>query len=77
MFYINLLTILNEIYTQGAGDVRLDIKSKLSEWKRVLQVARKPTKDELMSSSKICMLGIALIGAIGFAIFLMFALIGI
>ena len=57
--------------------MRLDIKSKLLEWKRVLQVARKPTKDELMSSSKICMLGIALIGAIGFAIFLMFAFIGI
>jgi protein translocase SEC61 complex gamma subunit len=57
--------------------MKLDIKSKLLEWKRVMHVARKPTKDELMSSSKICMLGIALIGAIGFGIFLLFAFIGI
>ncbi|MBN2330851.1 MAG: protein translocase SEC61 complex subunit gamma [Candidatus Aenigmarchaeota archaeon] len=57
--------------------MRLDVRAKLLEWKRVLQVSRKPSKDELMSSSKICMLGIGLIGAIGFAIFLMFAFIGI
>jgi protein translocase SEC61 complex gamma subunit len=57
--------------------MRFDIKSKILEWKRVLQVARKPSKDELVSSSKICMLGIALIGLIGFAIFLLFAFLGI
>lgn len=56
---------------------KFNIKSKLLEWKRVLQVARKPSKDELMTSSKICMLGIALIGAIGFAIFLVFAFLGL
>ena len=56
---------------------KFDIKSKLLDWKRVLQVASKPSKDELMSSSKICMLGIALIGAIGFSIFLMFAFLGL
>jgi protein transport protein SEC61 subunit gamma-like protein len=57
--------------------VRLNVRAKLLEWKRVLQVSRKPSRDELLSSSKICMLGIALIGAIGFFIFLIFALIGL
>jgi len=57
--------------------MRIDLKAKFSEWKRVLQVARKPDRDELFSSSKICMAGIALIGAIGFSIFLIFAFIGI
>ena len=57
--------------------MKIDIRSKMTEWKRVLQVARKPSKDELLDSSKICMIGIALIGVIGFAIFLSFALLGI
>jgi protein transport protein SEC61 subunit gamma-like protein len=57
--------------------MKIDIKSKILEWKRVLRVARKPDRDELISSSKICMLGIALIGVIGFAIFLMFAFLGV
>jgi protein transport protein SEC61 subunit gamma-like protein len=53
--------------------IKLDLRSKLTEWKRVLQVARKPSRDEIFSSSKICMLGIALIGVIGFSIYLLFA----
>ena len=57
--------------------MRIDIKSKLVEWKRILQVARKPDRDEFVLSSKICILGIAVIGAIGFVIFLSFAFIGI
>jgi protein translocase SEC61 complex gamma subunit len=55
----------------------MNLKMKLLEWKRVLQVARKPTKDEMFSSTKICSLGIALIGVIGFGIFLVFAVLGI
>lgn len=54
-----------------------DFKAKLLEWKRILQVARKPGKDEFLSSTKICILGIAVIGAVGFAIFLAFAFIGL
>jgi protein transport protein SEC61 subunit gamma-like protein len=57
--------------------MKLDVKSKILEWKRILQVARKPTKDEFVSSSKICTLGIIVIGVIGFAIFLAFAFLGI
>ena len=54
-----------------------DLKAKLLEWKRILQVARKPGKDEFLSSTKICILGIAVIGAVGFAIFLAFAFLGL
>lgn len=53
------------------------IKAKLLEWKRILQVARKPGKDEFLTSTKICLIGIAVIGTIGFAIFLAFAIIGL
>ena len=57
--------------------LRLNLKSKVSEWRRVLQVARKPGKDEFIGSSKKCIIGIALIGAVGFSIFLLFGFLGI
>ncbi len=55
----------------------MDIKAGLRKYARVLQIARKPGKDEFVSSSKICALGIAVIGVVGFAIFLIFILTGI
>lgn len=57
--------------------MKLDIKSKITEWKRILQVARKPGKDEYLSSTRICVIGIVVIGVIGFAIFLSFAFLGL
>jgi len=45
-------------------------KSLIDRIRRVLQVASKPTKEEFKTGSKISGLGIALIGIIGFAIFL-------
>lgn len=53
------------------------IKDKLREYRRVLQIARKPGKDEFLSASKISALGIALIGFIGFVIFLIYILSGL
>ncbi len=50
---------------------------KLREYRRVLIVARKPTKDEFVSATKICAAGIAFIGAIGFVIFMAFLFTGI
>jgi len=57
--------------------MKIDIRSKLLEWKRVLQVSRKPDRDELLLSSKICLLGVVVIGAVGFVIFLAFAFLGL
>ena len=47
----------------------MGLKDSIRNWRRVLQVARKPNKDEFMSTSKICALGLVLIGIIGFVIF--------
>ena len=55
----------------------VSIKEKLREYRRVLQISRKPGKDEFISASKISALGIALIGFIGFIIFIIFILSGI
>ncbi len=53
--------------------MRINFKKYL----RVLQVARKPSKEEFVASSKICTIGIIIIGAVGFVIFIIAALTGI
>ena len=55
----------------------MKIKNKLREYRRVLQISRKPGKEELMTSSKVSALGIALIGFIGFVIFLVYIISGL
>ena len=55
----------------------MEIVSTLRRYFRVLQVARKPNKEEFNVSAKISAIGIVIIGAIGFAIFLAFIFMGI
>ncbi len=55
----------------------MSLKETFRNYRRVLQIARKPGKEEFMNSSKISALGIALIGSIGFIIFIIFILLGI
>ena len=51
------------------------LKNILSNYKRVIDVARKPEKEEFISSAKITGAGIIFIGAIGFIIFLLYFLV--
>ena len=46
----------------------------LKQYMRVLRIARKPGKDEFVTSSKISALGIAVIGLVGFVIFMSYIL---
>ncbi len=55
----------------------MDLKDVFRRYIRVLQVARKPTKDEFMTTGKMSALGIFIIGIIGFMIFIIFVLSGI
>ncbi len=55
----------------------INLREKLVEYRRVLNVARRPTREEYVTSSKITSIGISLIGIIGFVIFLSFILLGI
>jgi len=45
------------------------IKEVLASYKRVLIIARKPDKEELVRTAKICLIGMGLIGLIGFVIY--------
>ncbi|MFH1473355.1 MAG: protein translocase SEC61 complex subunit gamma [Candidatus Aenigmatarchaeota archaeon] len=51
------------------------LKNKIAQFKRVVSIARKPEKEEFISSVKITGTGMALIGVIGFIIFLLYFLV--
>ena len=54
------------------GDMNVNIsapKFNYREYIRVLKLARKPTREEFLTISKIAILGIALIGMLGFIIY--------
>lgn len=51
------------------------IKNTIAGYKRVIEVARKPTREDFTSSAKITGTGIVMIGAIGFVIFLIYYLV--
>jgi len=50
------------------------IKNKIVQYKRVMNIARKPERDEYTQSLKVIVSGILFIGVIGFIIFLIFYL---
>jgi protein translocase SEC61 complex gamma subunit len=45
-------------------------KERVKRWRRTIEVARKPDRDDFMSSAKITGSGILALGAVGFVIFL-------
>lgn len=51
------------------------LKARIANYKRVISVAQKPSKEEFLSSAKITGGGIAFIGIIGFIIFLIYFLV--
>lgn len=57
--------------------MEFNIREIIRKYIRVLQVARKPGKDEFVSTSKICALGVFVIGFVGFVIFLIFIFLGL
>ena len=51
--------------------------SHLSDYLRVLSIARRPTKDEFLKIAQLTGIGIIAIGLIGFVITFIFQIIGI
>ena len=52
----------------------MDLRETFRKYMRVLHVARKPSKEEFLTTGKMSALGIFVIGLIGFVIFLAFVL---
>ena len=51
------------------------LTNRFIQYRRVLEIAIKPDRPELISSIKVTMLGIAMLGIIGFVIFLAYFII--
>lgn len=51
------------------------IKEKLKQYRRTIEVSRKPDREEFTSSTKITGIGILLLGVIGFIIFIIYHII--
>jgi len=56
--------------------MRINIRETLKRYKRVLMIARKPDAKELKETSRICGIGILLIGLIGFIFYIISVLGG-
>ena len=49
--------------------------AKIRDYRRLMKMARRPTREEFIQVSKVSAIGILLIGAIGFAVFLVMQLV--
>jgi protein transport protein SEC61 subunit gamma-like protein len=47
-----------------------NIIEKLRNYRRVLQIAKKPSKEDFLDTARICAIGIAVIGVMGFLLYL-------
>lgn len=54
----------------------MNIKETLTNYIRILSIAKKADKEEFVDTVRICGIGIAIVGAIGFVFYLMSALVG-
>ncbi|MDI6798475.1 MAG: protein translocase SEC61 complex subunit gamma [Candidatus Aenigmarchaeota archaeon] len=57
--------------------MNLRIKETLQNYKRVLSISKKPDREEFFSTARICLIGIGIIGIIGFLIYMIAILIGL
>jgi len=54
--------------------MKINLKEKLGNYRRVLSIAKKPTLENFLESVRKCAIGMILIGSIGFLIYLVFVL---
>lgn len=55
--------------------MQLKIRERLENYRRVLIVARKPDKEDYVLTARVCALGVIVVGIMGFALYLIAALI--
>ena len=54
----------------------MNIKEILRNYGRILSIAKKADREEFLDTARICGIGVAIVGAIGFMFYLVSALIG-
>ncbi len=56
--------------------MKLNIKENIAKYRRVLQVAKKPTAKDMKEVLRICGIGFLVIGSIGFIFYLISIMVG-
>jgi protein translocase SEC61 complex gamma subunit len=51
--------------------MKINLKEKLENARRILSITKKPSLEDLKYSARICALGIALVGLIGFIVYML------
>jgi len=59
-----------ETSAEGGRLSRSTIERKVREYRRILTLTRRPTRDEFSTIAKVAAIGIVIIGAVGFLIYL-------
>jgi protein transport protein SEC61 subunit gamma-like protein len=55
----------------------MKIVETLRNYMRVLKIAKKPTMEDFKDTARVCLIGMAVIGAIGFVLYMLFVLVPI
>jgi len=50
----------------------INIVEKLRNYMRVLRIAKKPSMDDFKDTARVCLIGMAAIGVIGFVLYMVF-----
>lgn len=62
---------MNEVQeSQSKEGIFAKLKSRIVQYRRVIEVSRKPDREEFTSSARVAAVGILLMGFIGFLIYL-------
>jgi protein translocase SEC61 complex gamma subunit len=56
--------------------IKINPFKKFKEYWRVLKITKRPEKDEIRSTLRICLIGIGIIGAIGFILYFISSMVG-
>jgi protein translocase SEC61 complex gamma subunit len=56
--------------------IKFNLKETVGRYRRTLILARKPTRDELRKTSKICGIGFLVMGLMGFVFYMISIILG-
>jgi len=55
--------------------MKLEIREKIRNYIRVLRIAKKPSFEDFMDTARVCLIGMAVIGVIGFLLYMLFIMV--
>jgi protein transport protein SEC61 subunit gamma-like protein len=57
--------------------MQFNLKEKLENYSRVLKIAKKPNWSDFSDTARICLIGVAVVGVIGFLLYMISVTVGL